>query len=152
PASQLPHPPQPVIVYSDEHVVVVEKPPGLTTMRHGYEAAEFGARARRFLPTTLADLLPGLLGDGRQRVRAVHRLDKETSGLVVFARTPEAERALGRQFRAHTVERCYLAVVRGTATPGRIESHLVEDRDDGRRGSTAVPEAGPRPGAHARRG
>src|SRR5262245_26006721 len=47
--------------FADEHLVVVEKPAGLTTMRHPEEAAEFGARARRFLPDTLADLLPGLL-------------------------------------------------------------------------------------------
>ena len=50
------------IVYSDDAVVVVNKPAGLTTMRHKEEAAEFGERGRKFLPTTLADLLPGLLG------------------------------------------------------------------------------------------
>ncbi len=129
----------PVIRHADEQVVVVEKPAGLTTMRHPDEAAEFGARARRFLPPTLADLLPALLARERggrpPQVRAVHRLDKETSGLVVFALTPEAERHLGRQFRAHTIDRRYLAVVRGRARPGRIESSLVRDRGDGRRGS-----------------
>jgi 23S rRNA pseudouridine1911/1915/1917 synthase len=113
--------------------VVVDKPAALTTMRHAGEAAEFGRRAWRFLPTTLADLLPGLLGGGR--VRAVHRLDKETSGLVVFARTVAAERHLGGQFRRHTVERRYLALVRGAAQSRRIESWLVRDRGDGRRGS-----------------
>lgn len=144
--------PQPVIRYIDDQVVVVDKPPGLTTMRHPEEAAEFGPRGRRFLPPTLADLLPQLLADqhsGRPvRVRAVHRLDKETSGLVVFARTPEAERHLGRQFRAHTVERRYLAVVRGRATSGRIESYLVRDRGDGRRGSTSEPGQGKRAVTH----
>ena len=68
-------------------------------------------------------------------MRAVHRIDNETSGLVVFARTPAAETHLGEQFRAHTVERRYLALVRGEAKPGRIESWLVRDRGDGRRGS-----------------
>lgn len=133
---------QPVIRYADDQVVVVDKPAGLTTMRHPEEAAEFGARGRRFLPATLADLLPKLLADQRlgRVVRAVHRLDKETSGLVVFARTPESEGHLGRQFRAHTVERRYLAVVRGRASSGRLESNLVRDRGDGRRGSGA--EAG----------
>jgi 23S rRNA pseudouridine1911/1915/1917 synthase len=81
-------------------------------------------------------------------VRAVHRLDRETSGLVVFARTAEAERRLGAQFRAHTVDRRYLAVVRGRAAPGRIESNLVRDRGDGRRGSTAEPGAGKRAVTH----
>ena len=77
-------------------------------------------------------------------MRAVHRLDKDTSGLVVFARTVEAERHLGQQFRAHTIERQYLAVVRGQAQPGRIESWLVRDRGDGRRGSSAAPGEGQR--------
>jgi 23S rRNA pseudouridine1911/1915/1917 synthase len=147
-------PNQPVIRYVDDQVVVVDKPPGLTTMRHPDEAAEFGARARRFLPSTLADLLPKLLADPRSgrpvRVRAVHRLDKETSGLVVFARTPEAERHLGRQFRAHTVERRYLAVVRGRAASGHLESYLVRDRGDGRRGRTSEPGKGQRAVTHVR--
>jgi 23S rRNA pseudouridine1911/1915/1917 synthase len=121
-------------------VVVVDKPAGLTTMRHAEEAAEFGRRARRYLPPTLEDLLPDLLARTRSgrpaSVRAVHRIDKDTSGLVVFARTPEAARGLGRQFRGHTVERTYLALVRGRARPGRIESWLVRDRGDGRRGSS----------------
>lgn len=147
-------PHQPVLRYVDDQVVVVDKPPGLTTMRHPDEAAEFGARGRRFLPPTLADLLPALLAKhspGRPtRVRAVHRLDKDTSGLVVFARTPEAERHLGRQWRAHTVERRYLAVVRGRAVSGRLESYLIRDRGDGRRGSTSEPGQGQRAVTHVR--
>jgi 23S rRNA pseudouridine1911/1915/1917 synthase len=142
-----------VIRFADAHVVVVDKPAGLTTMRHPDEAAEFGARARRFLPPTLADLLPALLARGPTprppRVIAVHRLDKETSGLVVFARTPAAVSHLGEQFRKHTTERRYLALVRGQAKAGRIESHLVRDRGDGRRGSSASGE-GQRAVTHAR--
>src|SRR5262249_50403320 len=126
--------PQPSLVHLDAHIVVVEKPPGVTTMRHAEEAAEFGARGKRYLPPTLADALPRLVGGP---VRAVHRLDRDTSGLVVFARTPDAEASLGKQFRAHTAGRRYLALVRGRATAGRIESHLVRDRGDGRRGSGA---------------
>lgn len=122
------------IRHSDEQIVVVEKPAGLTTMRHAEEAAEFGARGRRYLPTTLAELLPRLLAD-RRPVLAVHRIDRDTTGLVLFARTKEAERHLGRQFRAHTIERKYLALVRGRPLPGRIESRIVRDRGDGRRGS-----------------
>src|SRR5438874_2032649 len=110
---------KPTVRYADNDIVVVDKPAGLTTVRHGYEAAEFGRRAQRYLPKTLADILPGLLSQDRRggkrrggskksnsssapaRVRAVHRLDKDTSGLVVFARNPKAERNLGEQFRAH---------------------------------------------------
>jgi 23S rRNA pseudouridine1911/1915/1917 synthase len=145
---------EPVIRYGDDHLVVVDKPPGLTTMRHPDEAAEFGARARRFLPPTLADLLPGLLVAGRPGrpppVIAVHRLDKDTSGLVVFARTPAAARQLGRQFREHTVERSYRALVRGRAVAGAIESHLVRDRGDGRRGSSTQTGASQRAVTHVR--
>jgi 23S rRNA pseudouridine1911/1915/1917 synthase len=134
--------------YIDDHIVVVEKPSGLTTMRHPEETREFGARARKFLPPTLADLLPAQLARGRDArrlpVRPVHRLDKETSGLVVFARTVEAESLLGRQFRAHTVERRYLAVVRGKAENARIESCLARDRGDGRRGSSVAGAQGKR--------
>lgn len=142
----------PLLRFVDEHVVVVDKPAGLTTMRHAREAAEFGVRGRRFLPPTLADLLPGLLGREGKRapVRAVHRLDKETSGLVVFARTAAAERHLDEQFRAHTVTRSYLAVVRGHPRDARIESFLVDDRGDGRRGSTTNAGAGKRAVTHVR--
>jgi 23S rRNA pseudouridine1911/1915/1917 synthase len=146
--------PAPTVRHADARVVVVEKPAGLTTMRSPEEAAEFGARARRFLPPTLADLLPPLLAGGRggrpPRLRAVHRLDKDTTGLVVFARTAEAEGSLGKQFRAHTIERRYLALVRGRAASGRIESYLVRDRGDGRRGSGAEPGVGQRAVTHVR--
>lgn len=123
-----------VIRHSDDHVLVVEKPAGLTTMRHADEAAEFGSRGKKFLPKTLAEYLPAMLNDGKL-VIPVHRIDKETSGLVVFARSPEAAKHLGRQFRNHTIERTYLAIVRGQFNDGRIESWLVRDRGDGRRGS-----------------
>jgi 23S rRNA pseudouridine1911/1915/1917 synthase len=146
--------PQPTIRYADDCLVVVDKPAGLTTMRHAEEIAEFGPRARRFLPPTLADLLPDLLArrspGQRTRVRAVHRLDKDTSGLVVFARTVEAERHLGQQFRAHSIERQYLAVVRGRASDARIESWLVRDRGDGRRGNSITPGQGQRAVTHVR--
>jgi 23S rRNA pseudouridine1911/1915/1917 synthase len=75
-------------------------------------------------------------------LRIVHRLDKETSGLVVFARSALAERELGLQFRKHTVVRRYLAVVPGIFTPRTIRSNLVPDRGDGRRGSTTLPGVG----------
>jgi 23S rRNA pseudouridine1911/1915/1917 synthase len=146
--------PRPILRYVDEHLVVVEKPAGLTTMRHAHETAEFGSRARRFLPPTLADLLPQLIAEQQPgkpgRVRAVHRLDKETSGLLVFARTVEAERHLGQQFRAHATERLYRAIVRGKARSQRIESWLLEDRGDGRRGSSPTPGQGQRAVTHVR--
>jgi 23S rRNA pseudouridine1911/1915/1917 synthase len=149
-----PQGPRVVLRHVDEQVVIVEKPVGLTTMRHAEEVAEFGQRAKRFLPPTLADLLPDLLArrhaKGDTSVRAVHRLDKDTSGLVVFARTAEAERHLGQQFRAHKIERQYLAVVRGQAKDRRIESWLIRERGDGRRGSSPTPGEGQRAITHVR--
>ncbi len=140
PAAPRPLPPMPVspadLVYVDDAIVVVNKPAGLTTMRHEEELAEFGARARRFLPLTLADFVPRLLGAPNSRVIPVHRLDHDTTGLIVFARTPDAADDLMRQFRKHTTDRRYLALTRGIPTDGRIESTLVRDRGDGRRGST----------------
>src|ERR1051325_3680137 len=127
-----------VVRHVDDQIVVVEKPAGLTTVRHAEEVAALGQRAKKDLPPTLVDLLPGVLKQSghaiQGRLRAVHRIDKETSGLVVLARTPEAESHLGKQFRAHTTGRHYLALVRGQAKDERIESHLVPDRGDGRRG------------------
>jgi 23S rRNA pseudouridine1911/1915/1917 synthase len=135
-----------VIRFADKHIVVVDKPAGLTTVRHAHERAEFGDRAERYLPPTLADVLPELLDrekpHRRGRPRAVHRLDKETSGLLVFARTPEAESRLGEAMRGHEMKRKYLALVRGYPKTERIESNLVPDRGDGRRGSTDKPGEG----------
>ncbi len=126
------------VVHMDKHIVVVEKPAGLTTVRHSSERAEHGARAQRFLPPTLLDMLTAQLSQGR--LRAVHRLDKETSGLVIFARTAEGERGFGLQFREHAVQRTYLALVRGRARSETITSHFVRDRGDGRRGSGTEPK------------
>jgi 23S rRNA pseudouridine1911/1915/1917 synthase len=72
----------------------------------------------------------------------VQRLDKETSGLVVFGRTVAGERGLGIQFRRHTVIRRYLAVVRGRIADQRIHTFLVRDRGDGRRGTAPVEGSG----------
>jgi 23S rRNA pseudouridine1911/1915/1917 synthase len=127
------------IVYADDAVVVVNKPAGLTTMRHEEEAAEFG-KGKRFLPKTLADLLPHWLGEPSRPVIAVHRIDRDTSGLVVFARNRKAADHLTDQFRKHTAERRYIALVRGVPKSGRIESKLVTDRGDGRRGSGTGPD------------
>jgi 23S rRNA pseudouridine1911/1915/1917 synthase len=132
----------------DEHLAVVEKPAGVATVRH--PAERDWTERRKALHPTLEDLVPPLIAraEGRRvkgslpRLRVVHRLDKETSGLVVFARTVPAERGLGKQFHAHTVTRRYLAVVPGRVRPRRVATRLVRDRGDGRRGSTDVPGAG----------
>jgi 23S rRNA pseudouridine1911/1915/1917 synthase len=129
-----------VIRHLDEHVVVVEKPSGISTVRHPLER-DWTAR-RKALAPTLEDLTPPVIArqEGSKssgpRLRVVQRLDKDTSGLVVFARTVTAERGLGKQFHAHTVIRRYLALVPGFVPPQRIDLRLVRDRGDGRRGVT----------------
>jgi 23S rRNA pseudouridine1911/1915/1917 synthase len=136
------------IRHLDQHLVVAEKPSGVSTVRHPTER-DWDAR-RKALSPTLEDLIPPLIArvEGRlrkgplPRLRIVQRLDKETSGLVVFARSVVAERNLGKQFHAHTVTRRYLAVVPGNVQAQRIESQLVRDRGDGRRGSTDYPNQG----------
>ena len=124
------------IVYSDDSIVVANKPAGLTTMRHREEADEFGQRGKKFLPKTLADLLPAMLGAPGRPVIAVHRIDRDTSGLVVFALTRLAAKKLTKQFREHSAERRYLAMTRGVPKVQRIESIFVRDRGDARRGSS----------------
>jgi 23S rRNA pseudouridine1911/1915/1917 synthase len=135
---------QVVIRHLDEHLVVVEKPAGVCTVRHPLER-EWSDR-RKALSPTLEDIVPAIIArrEGRRgpRLRVVQRLDKETSGLVVFARTVAAERDLGKQFHRHTVIRRYLAIAPGRMASQRIATFLVRDRGDGRRGSTKVEGIG----------
>jgi 23S rRNA pseudouridine1911/1915/1917 synthase len=143
-----------VIRHLDEHLVVAEKPAGIPTVRH--PAERNWTTRRRALAPTLDDLvMEQIVGrEGRTRkgppprLRVVHRIDKDTSGLVVFARSVAAERALGKQFHAHSVMRRYLTIVPGFVPPQRIESNLVRDRGDGRRGSTGVKDLGRRAVTH----
>jgi 23S rRNA pseudouridine1911/1915/1917 synthase len=95
--------PEPRVVHSDEWLVVVDKPAGLVTHP-----------APGHPGPTLVEMLSGLAG-GADPVRPgiVHRLDKDTSGLLVAARTEEAHRALAAQVAAREMERRYLALVSG---------------------------------------
>lgn len=142
-----------VIRYLDEHLVVVVKPAGINTVRHPSELA--WTDRRRELDPTLQDLTLWAIGKRLCRpartlppLRIVQRLDKETSGLICFARSVLAERELGRQFRMHTVTRRYLAIIPGTIRPQTINSNIVRDRGDGRRGSTPLPNVGKKAVTH----
>ncbi len=141
------------VEYFDDHVCVIHKPPGINSNRH--EDEQHAAR-RQFQPS-LAELLPRVLRKLDPRFRQqrgfppvfpVHRLDRETGGLMVFARTRSAERHLSWQFQQHSVHRRYLAVVPGQLAAQKIETILVRDRGDGRRGS-AKPGENPGQGRHA---
>jgi len=121
--------PQSAIAYFDRDVVVVDKPAGILSI--AYEPGD---------KDTLADCTRALLrrmrGRGFDRgLGVVHRLDKDTSGVMVFARTAEAKRILAAQFRAHDIERVYHAIAHGEVAAKRVETHLVTDRGDGIRGS-----------------
>jgi 23S rRNA pseudouridine1911/1915/1917 synthase len=166
------------LVHVDEHLVVVQKPAGVTTLRHRAET-DLPQRRKQLQPT-LDELLPRLLAshwgirlteesnpkrqrgtqdtnpkrqrgtdrrlgrkpemDRRLHVFPVHRLDRDTSGLMVFARTREAEQKLIRMFSRHDVQRAYVAVVHGHVEAQTIDTWLVRDRGDGLRGSTPQGE------------
>jgi 23S rRNA pseudouridine1911/1915/1917 synthase len=107
------------IVYEDDHLVVIDKPPGLLTVATERE------RERTAYRITRAHLAARRAGP----LFIVHRLDRETSGLIVLARSLPAKRDLQAQFAARTVLRTYLAVVHGEVRRdrGTLVSHLVED-------------------------
>jgi 23S rRNA pseudouridine1911/1915/1917 synthase len=143
------------IVYEDADLVVVEKPSGVETTRRPEE--EHWPLEKRLLLPTLEELTAcRLIGfvprwqDDRlrrtpgqlPRLPRVQRLDRPTTGLVVFPRHRAAADGLIAQFAAHTVERTYVAVVWGLPEVGTLRSQLVKDRGDGRRGSTRDPRAG----------
>jgi len=121
--------PESAIAYFDRDVFVVDKPPAMLSV--AYEPGDKDTLADR----TRASLRR-MRGRGFDRaLGVVHRLDKDTSGLIVFARTAEAKRILAAQFRAHDIERVYHAIAHGAVAAKRIETHLVMDRGDGLRGS-----------------
>jgi len=108
------------LVHEDEHLLVVDKPAGLLTIATETERARTAYRLLRDWTEAR----------GQGRIFVVHRLDRETSGLLVFARSFAAKEALQEQFRARTPERVYIARVEGTvsAQEGTLTSRLVEDR------------------------
>jgi 23S rRNA pseudouridine1911/1915/1917 synthase len=110
------------VVFEDEDVVVVDKPSGLLT-----------APTPESDRNNLADLLKRRPGAGP--VFVVHRIDLETSGLVVFAKNDHANRELSRLFREHDLERAYLAVVAG-AFPADLKA--IDRPVGGRRAVTHV--------------
>jgi len=121
------------VAFEDGHVVIIEKPAGVTSVP--YERKDSG---------TALDLIRAHWRRAGKRATAtplytVHRIDKDTSGLLCFAKTRLAERALHDVFQKHAASREYLAVAHGAVESRRIESMLVADRGDGIRGSARRP-------------
>ena len=152
------------IRHIDSDLIVVEKPPGMTTLRHA-EERKWDDRRRQKQPTldeVLQQLAPGLLRPKSPplkikrgphgpkspppkgpKIRPVHRLDRDTSGLMIFAISSAAEQTLVNAFKKHTIKRSYLAVAIGRVETARIESWISRDRGDGIRGTHALGKDGP---------
>jgi 23S rRNA pseudouridine1911/1915/1917 synthase len=115
------------LAYEDEHLLVVDKPPGLVV--HPAPGHATG---------TLVHGLVGVAGGGEEDRRGiVHRLDRDTSGLMVVARTEQAFDRLQQQVRDRALEREYAALVRGRprSRSGRIDAPIGRDRTDAMRHS-----------------
>ena len=126
------------ILFEDEHVIVLSKPPGL--------AVHPGAgRAEGTLVNALLAHVPTLAGGESFRPGIVHRLDRDTSGVMVVAKTPEAYEGLSRQVRDREMERRYLALAWGVIREDRllvavpIARHEVERT---RMAAVTAPEEG----------
>jgi 23S rRNA pseudouridine1911/1915/1917 synthase len=141
-----PRPPDPtreaVLVHDDAHVVVMDKPTGVSSVP--FEDRETG---------TAMDLVRGAwrragLAATATPLHVVHRIDRATSGLLMFAKTKRAELGLAAQLRDHSCERSYLCVAHGAVIAGRIESRLVTDRGDGLRGTARHAGQGKRAVTH----
>ena len=120
------------IIFEDEHLVVIEKPPGLLSVGTAYETKEtaHGILKERY----------------KEKVYVIHRLDLETSGLLVFARTQSAFHGLKEDLFHRRVKREYIAVVEGTLEgKGTWQCYLQEDKaynvhvvDDPKQGELAI--------------
>ena len=112
------------IIYDDHNYIVVNKAPGFLTIQDRYQH----------------DLknLKGLLTEKYGEVLVVHRIDKGTSGIVVFAKTPEAHRDLSAQFENRQVDKSYLAIVNGNLRKKTETITTMIARDEGGKGRMKV--------------
>lgn len=110
------------VVFEDEHLLVVDKPAGMVVHP---AAGNFDGTLVNALLHHCAGRLSGIGGVARPGI--VHRIDKDTSGLLVVAKTDVAHEGLARQFAAHTIDRRYLAIVNGVpkAAEGTVDASLA---------------------------
>ncbi len=115
------------VVFEDEHLIIIDKPPGLVV--HPAGGSERGTLVNALL-FHCGEQLTGIGGVARPGI--VHRLDKDTSGVMVAAKSEAAHTALTAMFAAHDIERVYIAVTRGAPRPliGRIETNIARSPND----------------------
>ena len=117
----------PEIVYEDQNLVVVNKPAGLLTIPDRWDQTKISLLG--VMNETLSSSL-----------RIVHRLDKETSGLILFAKNVQTQREISRQFETHEIEKTYLAIVEGEVKEEEGAIELPLDEDPQHPGMTHVDE------------
>ncbi|QHL91873.1 RluA family pseudouridine synthase [Sphingomonas changnyeongensis] len=126
-----------VIAFEDEHLIVIDKPAGMVV--HPAAGNPDGTLVNALLHHC-AGQLSGIGGVARPGI--VHRIDKDTSGLIVAAKTDRAHEGLARQFADHSIDRRYLAIVAGLPSPasGTVDAPLA--RSDSDRKKVAIVTAG----------
>jgi len=132
------------VVYEDEYLLVIDKPAGMVV--HPAAGNPDGTLVNAVLHHCRGQL-SGIGGVARPGI--VHRIDKDTSGLLVVAKSDAAHEGLARQFADHSIERVYLAVVNGRPMPasGRIDERI--GRSDANRKKMAVLPKNSSRGKHA---
>lgn len=127
-----------VVAYEDEHLIVIDKPAGMVV----HPAA--GNRDGTLVNALLHHCKGGLSGiNGVERPGIVHRIDKDTSGLLVVAKTDSAHEGLAKQFADHSISRRYIALCAGTPKPaeGTIDARLGRSDRDRKKMAVLAPEA-----------
>jgi RluA family pseudouridine synthase len=127
------------ILYIDPAIIVLNKPAGLPVLPDGWESDA------PYLVKALQDEFGGASAGSTHGIWVVHRLDKVTSGVMVFARTAEAHRALNMQFEAHEAEKVYHAILIGVPRwDEKIARHPLR-ANVGHKHRTAVDERAGKP-------
>ena len=122
------------IVFEDDHLLIVDKPAGLVVHP---AAGNFDGTLVNALLHHCAGRLSGIGGVARPGI--VHRIDKDTSGLLVVAKTDRAHEGLSAQFAQHSVDRRYFAIVAGLAKGGTIDAALARSPHDRKKVALVAP-------------
>jgi 23S rRNA pseudouridine1911/1915/1917 synthase len=136
-----------VIAYEDEHLIVIDKPAGLVV--HPAAGNLDGTLVNALLHHCEGSL-SGIGGVARPGI--VHRIDKDTSGLLVVAKDDRAHEGLARQFKAHTVQRLYTAITYGHPVPasGKIDTWIARSDADRKKMAVHLEGRGKRAITHYR--